>query len=127
MVMVYASGGHHVDTEISTVLYRTDAGKWIGDVVSQTRGWAPDAANETRAEKIELAAEAGKRLDEILESECLYAEPGQVTAVRHGPPSLGALQVQLDIKNHHRQHTAVFLSGWAEGLTAEVARIVMTR
>lgn len=69
-----------------------------------------------------LGAEAAKRLDQILDDSCFYAEPRTFDG-EGGPPSRGAMFVQLDVITPTKQRSARYLGGYARGLTAEVDRL----
>ncbi|RYD44456.1 MAG: hypothetical protein EOP63_05500 [Sphingomonadales bacterium] len=122
MILLHAAGGHLATSEYSIIAYRSADERWRGTAVGRSKIWI-EGASFRPMDKREwvLAAEAAKRLDRILDDRCFYAEP-RTFGGEGGPPSRGAMFVQLDVITPTNQRSARYLVGYARGLTAEVDR-----
>lgn len=123
MVLLHAVGGHLSTFEHSIIAYRSAEGSWNGTAVGRSKIWIEGAPFQPiKKREWALGDEAAKRLDQILGDNCFYAEPTTFDG-KGGPPSRGAMFVTLDIITPAKQRSVSYLSGTADGLTAEVDRL----
>lgn len=128
MVLVHAVGGHLGTEEDSIILSRADDGRWSGTAVGRSRIWVQDAPYvASPGKQWTLPAEAGQRLDRILDDKCFYAEPAAFDSSSAGPPPLGAMVLSLDVLTPSRRRSALFLGGEAKGRTAEIVQLSLPR
>jgi len=124
MVLIHALGGHLCTTEYSIVLERQSNNRWTGTAVGRNQIWIKDAPYSSLPRKQwTLSEKSGRRIDTILQSVCLYAEPSQFVSEQNGPPPLGAMMQHLDVLTPTRRRSSDFFGGDAKGLTAELANL----
>ena len=124
MVLIHALGGHLSTTEYSIVLERQSNNRWTGTSVGRSQIWIKDAPYSSLPRKQwTLSEESGRRIDTILQSVCLYAEPSQFVSEQNGTPPLGAMIQHLDVLTPTRRRSSDFLGGDAKGLTADLANL----
>lgn len=123
MILLHAAGGHLTTSEYSIIAFRSADERWSGTAVGRSKVWIGGGPFRPM-DKTEwvLGAEAAKRLDQILDDSCFYAEPRTFDG-EGGPPSRGAVFVQLDVITPTKQRSVGYLGGDARGLTAEVDRL----
>lgn len=123
MILLHAAGGHLTTSEYSIIAYRSADERWSGTAVGRSKVWI-EGAPFRPMDKREwvLGAEVAKRLDQILDDSCFYAEPSTFDG-EGGPPSRGAMFVQLEVITPTKQRSVDYLGGYARGLTAEVDRL----
>jgi hypothetical protein len=126
LIMLHAQGGHLSTIEYSIALERGPNRLWTGTAVGRSQIWVKDSPSTPLPRKQwTLSKESGQRIDHILQSSCLYAEPNQFARAKVGPPGLGAMTQRLDVLTPTRRRSAAFLGGEAKGLTAELVDLAM--
>lgn len=127
MVLLHAVGGHLSTFEHSIIAYRSAEGRWSGTAVGRSKIWVEGAPFQPIDKKEwVLSDEAATRLDQILGDRCFYSEPTMLDG-KDGPPNRGAMFVTLDVVTAAKQRSVSYLGGTADGLTAEVDRLVRPR